>query len=155
MKRAIQRTLLAVVVIPIALILAVVAIESLNRPTPPLPPLLQGATAHGGYWGACPPENDTEAMMMRGGSAASPELSQRLMNKFPVGSSEDHFSKTLIEQGFKIYPSCKSDPSIHTAGFKQDGGGIFLYPMTAQIFWKVDQNDAIVWIKGFVAFTGL
>jgi hypothetical protein len=154
MKAVLGTILVLLMGIPMGLFFTVFVYVLLNPPTPPLPSLLKGATAHGGYFGACPPANATEAVAMHGDSAASPELTQRLAQEFPVGSSASRLSDALSEQGFRLSPSCPSDPSIHIARFDQTGGSMFAFPMIAVIFWKGDERDAIVWAKGFVAFTG-
>jgi hypothetical protein len=118
------------------------------------PPLLRRVTAAGGWVGACPPQNDIEARgQAQLGLALSPELNSRLVQQFPPGSAEDGIVKTLTAQGFKLSASCANDPSIRIATFKGYAGGIF--DIWAAIYWKVDNADAIVWTKGFVAFDGL
>src|SRR5438445_5367667 len=88
-------------------------------PEPPTPPLLVNVTAGSGYWGACPPANNTEAQMIQtaGKLALSPELNQRLINEFPLGSNESRLIEALTKQGFEMLPPCKADESIHRAGF--------------------------------------
>lgn len=125
-------------------------------PKPPLPPLLRDVSAGGGWWGACPPENPDDARMQEGGLALSPELNQRLSRSFPPGSSEMKMMKALRLQGFQLLSSpCKNDHSIHLARFTQVGGGMLVYPITAEVFWKVDPTGSIVWTKGFVMYLGL
>jgi hypothetical protein len=124
---------------------------------PPTPPLLVNVTAGSGWWGACPPKDDKEAKMiqMAGKLALSPELEQRLLSEFPPGSNESRIVDALTKQGFKMFPPCKTDQSIHGAEFVQHGGGAFTYQIMASIYWKVDETNAIVWTKGFVAYHGL
>jgi hypothetical protein len=117
--------------------------------------LLKDVTAGGGWWGACPPETENEAQERQGRPlATSPELEQRLAQLFPSGSSERMLLNTLQSQGFKLLPPCKSDHSIHVAAFEQRGGGVLSYPIIANIFWKVDDSNKIIWTKGFVRYTG-
>jgi len=125
-------------------------------PKPSLPPLLRNVSAGGGWWGACPPETQDEARERQGRPlATSPELDRRLAQSFPPGSSERKLVDTLRNQGFELLPSCRSDHSIHVAAFDQHGGGILFNPITANIFWQVDEADNIVWTKGFVRYVGL
>ena len=125
-------------------------------PKPPLPTLLRNVSAGGGWWGACPPETPAETQERRGHPVAvSPELNRRLAKLFPPGSSENVLVDTLRAQGFELMPSCKGDHSIRVAAFNQHGGGALLMPITANIFWKVDEAGNIVWTAGFVSYLGL
>jgi len=126
-------------------------------PHPPRPPLLVNVTAGSGWWGACPPATNTEAQMIQtsGKLALSPELDQRLLNEFPPRSNESRIIEALIKQGFEMLPPCKTDQAIHRAGSMQHEGGGLTYRIRADVFWKVDQSNAIVWTKGFVAYDGL
>lgn len=121
---------------------------------PALPPLLKGARSASGWVGACPPHNEREAAW-QSRVALSPELNQRLDEQFPTGSSENALVQSLISQGFTIFHRpCDNDAAILHANFQQRGGGLFYYPMTANVFWKAD-GGKVVWTKGFVAFSGL
>lgn len=88
--------------------------------------------------------------------ALSPELNQRLMQEFPRGSSQDRLTSALVQQGFTLEPRpCTEDRSVRMAWFSQHGGGFAgPYPMHANIFWKVDRSNRLVWTKGFVEYTG-
>jgi hypothetical protein len=124
-------------------------------PKPPLPPLLRNVSAGGGWWGACPPATPAEAQGQQGRPVAvSPELNRRLAELFPSGSSERTLVDALRSQGFELMLSCKGDHSIRIAAFVQHGGGLSP-PMTAEIYWKTDEADNIVWTKGFVRYRGL
>jgi len=139
-------------------ILILAACDLTARPEPPLPPLLVNVTAGGGWWGACPPKTKTEEDMIRswkGQLALSPELNERLTKEFPPGTDESQLIGLLTKQGFEMQPSCSNDQSIHRASFTQHGGSGFAYRMLADIFWKVDERNAIVWTKGFVMNNGL
>jgi hypothetical protein len=123
---------------------------------PPLPPLLQSVTAGGGLWGACPTQTPEAAAAREGRPVAfSPELDQRLVKSFPPGSSEARLVDTLRMQGFELLAPCTGDSSIHLAAFIQHGGGVISPPMTANIYWKVDERGNILWIKGFVRYLAL
>lgn len=64
--------------------------------------------------------------------------------------------RALRLQGFQLLSSpCKNDHSIHLARFTQVGGGMLVYPITADVFWKADPTGSIVWTKGFVMYLGL
>ena len=148
---------LSSVLLIIAAVFGLKGFASAESPEPRLPPLLRNVTAQGGRWGACPPRNESEASLQKIlPLAVSPELNQRLLSEFPPGSTEDRLIEELSKQGFTMLPPCKNDQSIHSAVFQQHGAGLFSsFPITANIFWKVDHANAVVCTKGFVAFTGL
>jgi hypothetical protein len=117
---------------------------------------LKDVTASGGQWGACPQAPGSEDPLRKEKSRAlSPELNQRLLNEFPAGSSEKHLVETLRQQGFELLAPCDTDASVHSASFTQHGGGIFSYPLTANVSWKVDDFGHVVWTQGFVRFMGM
>lgn len=123
-------------------------------PWPPvLPPLLRGATAGGGWLGACPATPDEARERARSPLAISPELDARLRQRFPPGSDEDRLVAELRHEGFGE-PSVCQDASVRFARFQQRGGGMLWFPMWAAAYWKVDDAGRIVWTRGFVAFTG-
>lgn len=125
-------------------------------PKPPLPSLLQNVSAGGGWWGACPPQTEEEARLREGRPIAiSPELNERLARQFPAGTMESVLTDALSSQSFSLLLPCKGDNSIRVAGFQQQGGGLLSPPITAEVYWKVDQSGAIVWTKGFVRYTDL
>jgi hypothetical protein len=127
-----------------------------QRSKPQLPPLLENVSANGGQWGACPSEAEGGARLPEARPLAlSPELNLRLAQVFPAGSSEKHLVETLKQQGFELLPPCSSDTYIHAAAFTQHGGGLLSNPLTASVFWKVDESGNVVWTKGFVRYTGL
>jgi len=121
-----------------------------------VPPILQGATAQGGWWGACPPGNQTEADSIRAMHqlALSPQFNERLKKDFPPGSSEQTLVESLRKQGFRDAGYCKSDQSIKLATFYAKGSGILPYATIAEAYWQTD-GDHIVWTKGFVSYSGL
>ena len=146
--------------LPIGLLGGAVALAAIFAswagPKPPLPALLRNVSAGGGWWGACPPETPAEAQEQQGRPVAvSPELNRRLAELFPSGSSERTLVDALRSQGFELMLSCKGDLSIHIAAFVQHGTGLLSHPMTAEIYWKTDEADNIVWTKGFVRYVGL
>jgi hypothetical protein len=121
-----------------------------------VPPILQGATAQGGWWGACPPSNQTEADTIKTMRrlALSPEFNNRLSTDFPTGSPQQTLVDSLRKQGFRDAGYCKADPSIKMATFYAKGSGLLPYATVAEAYWKTD-GDRIVWTKGFVRFSGL
>jgi hypothetical protein len=123
---------------------------------PPTPPLLINVSARGGWWeGGCPPRNAAQARHMPPSQEAlSPELTERLAQQFPAGSDAGRMEGALRGQGFRVSAPCASDPAIHLAEFRQRGGGLFVYPIFAQIAWEQSDAGRILWTKGHVAFTG-
>jgi hypothetical protein len=121
-----------------------------------LPPILQGATAQGGWWGACPPSNLTEADSIKAMRqlALSPQFNDRLNSDFPPGSLEQTLVDSLRKQGFRDAGYCKSDQSIKLATFYAKGTGLLPYATVAEAYWQAD-GDRIVWTKGFVRYSGL
>jgi hypothetical protein len=114
-----------------------------------IPEILQGATAGGGYWGACPrtPEQQRHPL------ALSPEFNARLASRFPPGSSEQTLVGALAATGFRSIGTCDQDESIRIFRFDKRGSGIV--DVTAVVYWKTDSQGKILWTKGFVAYTSL
>ena len=120
---------------------------------PPTPALL--ANAQAGDQLICPPHNPEEAILARPPQSGSPQVEARLARQFPAGVDEGRLVATLRAQGFRLVQECDNDPTIHDATFAQEGGGFWgPYPVYADIAWKVDQADKIVWTKADVAYTG-
>jgi hypothetical protein len=127
------------------------------RLIPPTPPILSGASAGGGWsLAGCPPANNTERSLMRGGpEALSPQLDERLNARFPAGASGAGLESFLRSQGFVTLGFCANDSSIERMQFRQTGGGFYgPYPAFALVAWKVDDRGRVTWIKGYVAYTG-
>ncbi|WP_296738659.1 hypothetical protein [Mesorhizobium sp.] len=117
-----------------------------------VPPLLQGVSARGGWYGGCP----RPASASKEKPALSPELDQRLRVQFPPGTPASKLSTTLVNQGFTIGSPCKEDTSIKVANYIQKEDGILLLTRTeSSVFWKVHEQENIVWTQGFVMFIGL
>ena len=112
-----------------------------------LPPLLSNVRAEGGWWGACPDRAAKD-------QALSPELNERLQHQFPPGTPDERLISTLAEQHFERPVLCKNDNTIRSAKFYQQGG-LLAYSTRAEIFWKVDQANNLVWTKGFIFYVGL
>jgi len=114
-----------------------------------LPPLLQGATAAGGYYGGCPlPAGDASDTL-----ALSPKLNRHLQQEFPLGSPANLLKRELAREGFIAGGACSDDASIQTASYEQQH--YVFYETQADIFWKTDRNNRIVWTEGFVFFDGM
>lgn len=119
-----------------------------------VPELLRGASAGGGYWGACPPPKEIGARTSLS-LALSPEFNSRLAAEFPPGSAEKDLIATLRHQGFQPAGTCPTDARIKIWGFHAEGSGFSGPAITAQAYWQADSQDRVVWTKGFVAYTGL
>ena len=122
--------------------------------SPPLPPLLQGASTTGGSNFLCEqgrgPGSSPET------ASHSPEIVQRLRRDFPVGSSATRLREVLSGQGFSIHDACSHDKSVSWAEFRQNGGnGITAMPAFGTVYWKQDQAGRLVWTTGDIAFTGI
>jgi len=129
-------------------------LEIMPMSYPPAPPLLEHVTAGGGWFGACPPRNELEAVSRaKSGEALSPELNQKLAAQFPPGSAAASLVRTLAEQGFKLAEACQNDSTIRRAWFQGPTRGA-IFETRAEIYWKTE-GDALVWTKGFVMFLGL
>ena len=111
------------------------------------PEILRGVTAGGGWWGACPRREDEQNHPL----ALSPELNDRLVGRFPPGSSEGDLINALTSQGFKRAGSCEAERSIKYLGYDEKGTG--LPSVTAEVYWRVDSTGRIVWTKGFIRYT--
>jgi hypothetical protein len=85
--------------------------------------------------------------------AEAPEFNSRLRQEFPLGTDDASVVSKLTRMGFRILASCDTDPSIRIARFDQTGAS--LYPLTARVYWKVGRHKEVVWVRGFVSYTGL
>jgi len=115
-----------------------------------IPEILQGASAVGGYWGACPRSLDDEKRYPQG---LSPEFNARLAKKFPQGSADKALVSELAADGFRPAGSCEADPSIKFLVFDSKGRGA--PNVSATVYWQADLSGRITWTKGFVAYTFL
>jgi hypothetical protein len=124
-----------------------------TRVDPPTPPLLQDATATGGWSsGGCPPTYEFEKTA---DESKSPEIVSRLKAQYPPGTPSKVLVDALLAQHFTVIARCSNDASIKRAIFRQTGGGFFgPYPAFANVAWKVDANDRIVWTKAAISYTG-
>jgi hypothetical protein len=113
------------------------------------PEILQGVTASGGYWGACPRTPEQQRLPL----ALSPEFNARLASRFPPGSSEQTLVGALAAMRFRSMGRCDEDESIRIFRFDKRRGGIV--DVTAAVYWKADSQGKILWTKGFVAYTSL
>jgi hypothetical protein len=154
--RHVETTMQRALVASLVVASTCVAACSSTKPRP-VPPILRGATAHGGWWGACPPSSETEVETRRimRELALSPELNSRLEAQFPPGSPEQALIDSLTEQGFVLSGQCKTDSTIRIASFDAPGHGFLPYATSAQVYWQADADRRIVWTKGFLMFIGL
>jgi hypothetical protein len=86
--------------------------------------------------------------------ALSPELNQRLIQQFPPGSQGPELFRSLMAQGFKQRPPCDTDLTIHVAMYEGPISG-FLFKIYGVVYWKTDNDNAIVWTKAIVSYDGL
>lgn len=122
--------------------------------TPPLPPLLQGATTVGGSNFLCEPGSG--GGLLPETASHSPEIVRRLKHGFPAGTPAARLRDSLTQQGFSLHDRCSSDGSVSWAEFRQRGGnGITAMAAFGTVFWKEDQAGRLVWTTGDIAFTGL
>ena len=115
----------------------------------PLPPLLRGATNHGGS-NPCPSPNPD---LPRSKERPS-EFSRRLASKFPAGFPESTLVSELQQQGFELQGTCDLDQSIHIAKFRQAGSLQNPVTIDAFAYWKSDDHGRITWTRGQVWLTG-
>ena len=136
-----------------------IVLTSCDRPKykETLPPLLRHLEAHGGWGDACPVPPKLKVEVAREGLADAPELDRRLKAEFPPGTAEIELVTNLQKIGFRPTGSCKDDGTIHIARYDQPPQpDVFLFfTMTATIYWKIDENDKVVWSKGFVVYNAL
>jgi hypothetical protein len=60
----------------------------------------------------------------------------------------------LLQESFKLFGTCPNDETTEIFVFQQNGHGIFSMPATAHVYAKI-RNNRIIWVKGFVAYSGL
>lgn len=119
-----------------------------------LPKLLEKVGAGGSN--PCPPRSEQERKIRGiGGEYHPSEIDKRLAVEFPVGASGYEVATTLINQGFNVEGSCESDATIRRANYFQKGKGFLPYDIYAGVYWKLDDKQRIVWIKGSVGYSGL
>ena len=110
------------------------------------PEILQGVSAGGGLWGACP----GMPFAQNHPSAISPELNARLASRFPPGTPEKVLVNALLRMGFKTAGSCKDDGTIHILRFDEQGSGFV--KTKADVYWQASAEGKILWTKGFVRY---
>jgi hypothetical protein len=120
----------------------------------PPPLMLRHVTAGGGSTDICPPRDEQAARWRRGSpEALSSELDQRLAQQFPPGSQGPMLFQSPMAQGFEQLPACETDSSIHKAMYK--GPAAFLADILAVVYWKTNDDNAIVWTKGVASLDSL
>jgi hypothetical protein len=139
-------------VFTLPILLVVVACGS--EPSPPLPPLLEGASNTGGSNSLCEPDGGEGSTPET--ASYSPEIVARLKRDFPVGTPAVKLRDALEKQGFEIRDGCSPDKSVSVAIFRQSGGnGITAMAAFGSVYWKQDKAGRLVWTTGDIAFTGL
>jgi hypothetical protein len=122
----------------------------------PLPPILRDLTAVGGTDTVCPARNEQEAKMRATLSylpeAASPVLNQRLAEEFPMGTNEYTLVAGLTKIGFGPIKECEKDSSIREAYYFSHNG---LSDTQAKVYWRVDAHNKLMWIRGYISYSGL
>lgn len=115
------------------------------------PPLLAGASSGFGNFSDC-----SERV---GGPCpgVSPELERRLYQRFPAGSPETALVAGLAEQGFEAPTAFPNNPSVHFASYAPPPSDSGPPPASvyATVYWKVDDQDGIVWMHGYVRWLSL
>lgn len=129
------------------------AIHLSRRPlVPATPPLLQDVRAGSG-WASMGCSRPTSPSFASISEALSPDLTSRLAALFPPGSDADALQTALVTQGFGDMATCKDDPSVYHAAFRQTGGGFAgPYPIDAVVAWRRTEDRRIEWTKGFVSY---
>jgi hypothetical protein len=142
--------LAAFVVVYVALNPYVLLVFTTKPLEPPTPPLLVGAggTRTRVHHSGCPP---WDAYDLRNPGS----IEERVERAFPAGTPQFQLVNSLSRQGFKIEPTCVSDPTIAHATFNQSGGGFYgPYPAFSEVTWKVDRTGRVIWASGYVTYTG-
>jgi len=134
---------------PPLIFLALLASGCSEKPSPPLPPLLQNASPGGGTENLCKGTGPGSSPQT---AAQSPEIVDRLRTAFPAGSPAVRLRTELARQGFHIDAPCSSDASIHSAAFRQVGG---LGSAFGLIVWKEDGEGRLVWTSGNIQYRDL
>jgi hypothetical protein len=73
----------------------------------------------------------------------------------PPGTAAEELTAALRQWGFVLAEPCDEHPTIKRAYYQEPEGWIVFMPLTANVYWKVDQSDRLKWTMGFVAFYGL
>jgi hypothetical protein len=125
-----------------------------SKPSPPLPPLLEGATTTGGTTELCGQGRGQGSTPET--ASHSPEIVQRLRHDFPAGTSASRLRTALERQGFSIHDACSPDKMVSWAEFRERGGnGITAMAAYGTVYWREDAAGRIVWTTGDIAFAGL
>ena len=82
------------------------------------------------------------------------EIDTRLTAQFPVGSSASDLAAFLLSQGFGPVELLGIDPLVVGSVFRQTGGGLKIYPMTAVVKWDEDGDGRIISMEVSRGFSG-
>jgi hypothetical protein len=122
--------------------------------SPPLPPLLQDASAGGGSNFLCEPGSALGSTPET--ASHSPQIVERLRRDFPPGTQAKKLRAVLVQQGFRLHIACSPDGSVSWAEFTQKGGdGITAMAASGMVYWKEDRSGRLVWATGNIGFRGL
>jgi hypothetical protein len=61
----------------------------------------------------------------------------------------------LQVQGYRLDGHCDTDQTAQIASFVQEGERIIPIDLSAHVFWKKDEQNRIIWKKGFVFYSVL
>jgi hypothetical protein len=117
------------------------------------PPLLRFVDSQGGNTYLCPPSNESERILAKYPPALSRALTNRLINEFPAGTEEQVLLDELSREGFQLLPPCKSDSTIKSAHYNNEGDIFTIYGINGTVWWKVSLKGKIEWAKGVVSFS--
>jgi hypothetical protein len=110
-----------------------------------LPPLIRGAQAVGGNVPSCPRSGLVSDVDFQHGN---PDLGQRLLAKHPDGSKASALVIDLRRQGFELQGACPTDASVRWAMHRSWLG-------QANVYWKTDPAENLIWTRGYVEWDGL
>jgi hypothetical protein len=132
----------------------VLVLAGCQSPTePPRPAILRGLTASGGLGEACPAQPGDRFGGLR--MSMSPELDARIREQFPLGTEAVRLIDFLTAQGFKLAGECPTDPTIQRAEYFLRSEGFLRFASSAAVYWKTDDQNRIVWTRGFFSVYGL
>jgi hypothetical protein len=136
MKR--RRYIIAWWIAGLLLLLVVVTL----MPDRTLPSLLWNVRSTGESY--CPGEASaaTEEQTVSSG------LNRRLALRFPKGTDSAVVLSALHDLGFHPAGVCQRDRSIRFARFDSPGNFMHLYPVTAEVYWKIDAKRRVLWVRG-------
>lgn len=115
------------------------------------PPALISGLADEGFSGApCPARSvyEQDARRKRGPQKPS-AFTERLRQKFPLGSPGDALRKTLSGQGFEPFSPCANDDGVLGARWRGKTWG----EPDAYVYWREDFGGRLSFVDGHVGRT--